>query len=142
MTGCSSALSTASSMFPVVVDERDLKPWSFFFSLVRASDMRLRLSVLDSGTNILATNFSAWKTTVQTNPCMKHTLTVKPQLTATSLQRPLINCVTYNLNPNMSIFQERNAALHKRKQVSYNGRVPLSPGWTLWRGLTKTSNNC
>jgi len=48
-------------MFPVVVDERDLKPWSFFFSLVRASDMRLRLSVLDSGTNILATNFSAWK---------------------------------------------------------------------------------
>jgi len=119
-------------MFPVVVDERDLKPWSFFFSLVRASDMRLRLSVLDSGTNILATNFSAWKTTVQTNPCMKHKITVKPQLTATSLQRPLINCVTYNLNANMSIFQEK--MLHSTKEnrchvthiYPHNGHLPTT----------------
>lgn len=49
-------------MLPVVVDERDLRPCSRFFSEVRASDNRLRLRVFDSGTNILATSFSAWKT--------------------------------------------------------------------------------
>ena len=60
VTGCSSELSTPSSWFPMTVDERDLVPWLFFLSEVRANDRKLRLRVLDSGRNILATTFSAY----------------------------------------------------------------------------------
>lgn len=44
----------------MTVDDRDLVPWVFFLSEVRANDRKLRLRVLDSGRNILATTFSAY----------------------------------------------------------------------------------